>query len=79
MTDDTQQPKPEIVPLMTVGLENFADVVRWIAEPEDPEVRKERAAAAKEAVAEALGKVDHQKFNKALRDEARRLTRGDPR
>jgi hypothetical protein len=75
MTD----PQPQIVPLMTIGIEGVPDLIRWVAAGDTPEQRKQRADFAKEAIAEALAQVDHEKFNKALRDEARRLTRGDPR
>lgn len=74
-----QQQKPEIVPTITIGITNIADVVRWVAEPADIEVRQRRAELAKEAMNLALDGVDHDEFNRTVREQARRLTHGDPR
>ncbi len=63
---------------MTVGVTNMADVVRWVAEPDDIEERQRRGKLAKEALAVALDGVSHDEFNRAVRDQAHRLTHGEP-
>jgi hypothetical protein len=63
---------------MAIGVTNLADAVRWVAEPEDIDERERRGKLAKEALALTLEGVDHDEFNRAVRDQAHRLTHGDP-
>jgi hypothetical protein len=81
MTDEPTNPM-ESAParqfFATIGVTNMADVVRWVAEPEDIEERRRRGKLAKEALNLTLDGVDHAEFNRAVRDQARRLTHGDP-
>jgi hypothetical protein len=62
----------------TIGVTSFAEVVRWVAAPEDVEERHRRGKLAKEALGLALDGVDHDEFNRAVRNQAHRLTHGDP-
>jgi glycosyltransferase A (GT-A) superfamily protein (DUF2064 family) len=65
--------------VVMIGLEGAAKLAQWVAEGTTLEERRARAAFAKVAVGEMLDGVDHAATNKALRDEAKRQSHGDPR
>jgi hypothetical protein len=82
MTDSTTKafgPDPEKQRVVLIGLEGLPKLARWVAEGATREEREERGAFAKEAVKDLLDNIDHAAFNKAIRDEAKRQSHGDPR
>ena len=70
---------PEIVPTVTIAIENMRELVDWVGAGETLEERQDRAEQAKTAVERALANVDGEKFNRTVREQARRITHGDPR
>lgn len=64
---------------LTIGLDGGRKLALWVASGRKPSERQRRAAVAKRALGLALEGVDHDAFNKAVRDQAHRLTHGDPR
>ena len=65
--------------VVMIGVEGFPELMRWVAEGATLEQRRARGEFAKHVVEDMLNGVDHAAINKALRDEARRQSHGDPR
>jgi hypothetical protein len=64
---------------MAIGIEGLPRLIEWVRAGDTLEERQGRAEQVKAAVDAVLAGVDHDAFNKAARDEAERLTYGDPR
>lgn len=64
---------------MAIGIEGLPELIEWVTAGDTLEERQGRAEQVKAAVDAVLAGVDHDAFNKAARDEAQRLTHGDPR
>jgi|GEM_PF-4559700 len=65
--------------VVMIGVEGFPELVRWVAEGATLEERQRRGELAKQAAQDLLNNVDRAVMNKALRDESKRQSKGDPR
>jgi hypothetical protein len=63
---------------LTIGLDQGGKLIAWVASARTLPERKRRAAVAKRAMGLVLEGVDHEAFNKAVRDQAHRFTGGEP-